>query len=339
MTCCFVGKLYCALLMHITNFQTDRDNVHLFRSNRSLYESRRRYKVQKYVCWNQVKNITETGYHVFKMTIDNEYNGGDSATNRITYINTSFYFNRSISEGQLSNHLTHLTLDHAFDQPLHHLPETLRFLIARGELVKHPRLSGLPSTLEYLELSGCFDHELTGLPRSLKRLLLGNAFNQPIKALPPELTHFSVGDKFNQPLDGVFAACSFLNHLAFGKEFNQPLSRAVLPKNLLYLNLRFCEQFNYSIADFPTSLLHLDLGYNFTQSLAVLPPMLIDLHLSRYFNQKIGVPHTLERFSIDYFLIDIAHLVVTKRITVQPSVPNFGRCYWKPPALLFSQIY
>jgi len=197
---------------------------------------------------------------------------------------------------RLPSSLQKLTLRGSFNQPLNHLPATLKVLRfdqfseftqplddlppALEELhlpawFNHP-LDRLPQSLRILtfERDGNFNHPLNNLPNSLTELRLGSAFDQPLQRLPLNLTTLDLsggffnGSCFNQPLpltpsqtqDASYSYPKQLRSLHLGHAFDQPLT---LPSSLTSLFIAARSNFAYplSVSDLPEGLLHLYAPY------------------------------------------------------------------------------
>ena len=159
---------------------------------------------------------------------------------------------------------------------------------------------------------------LLDIPYGLTDLYFGRYFNKPIKPgiLSSTITKIIFGQNYNQiilpgvlPLDLKFLQFDIgftqminidilpekLTHLIFKGGYHHLITHNTLPKNLLQLSFYFNK---YELNEYmlPTSLTHLNLGYNYNCEFkkGVLPEKLVYLGLSEIYSHILKeVPPTL----------------------------------------------
>ncbi len=90
-----------------------------------------------------------------------------------------------------------------FDQPLDHLPPTLKELTFDWKSDFNKTLHCLPDSLEILSMGKRFNRPLHRLPTSLKILRFGSGFNQRLPGLPPHLIELYLGYYYDKSLDDL----------------------------------------------------------------------------------------------------------------------------------------
>lgn len=204
--------------------------------------------------------------------------------------------------------LTHLTLGHAFIEPIALFPPQLKFL-KLGALYNQC-LDNLPSSLQHLTLGRFFTIPITTLPPNLTHFNFGSSLlKHPLECLPRTLTHLTIGNKFNHPLPS-------LPHLVFlqlGDKFN-----TVLPVFSCLQTLHTGKLFGQAIPHCP-SLVRLSVAgdslilerpsisfikyisiQSSVVSVGIFPPALIDLSMNRVVGGVNNLPQTLINLSLGY---------------------------------------
>ena len=205
------------------------------------------------------------------------------------------WFNQSIDF--LPKSLTHLILGHSFNRRIDHLPgitapgcspmSNLPNLISLklcGQF--NQPLNHLPPSLKILELNGEFNQPLDQLPFALEVLILNNKFDQSINLAPKSLIKLTLGHKFNQSIE-VLKDFLNLTHLSLGKDFNQELT--ALPMSLSHLSFGFSFRNEIDALAQCPNLVSLSFGFYFNKSITILSKCskLSTLSLGHYFNKKI----------------------------------------------------
>lgn len=103
-------------------------------------------------------------------------------------------------DGAIPPFLTTLVLGYSFNQPLDHLPSSLKSLLILSTEFNKP-IDHLPSSLTELCVGNAFNQNVDHLPSSLCKLVFGPHFNQPVNLLPFSLTDLTFGREFNHPID------------------------------------------------------------------------------------------------------------------------------------------
>jgi hypothetical protein len=182
--------------------------------------------------------------------------------------------NGSIDNLQLANIQT-LELPNKFNQPINHLPQSLRDLTV-GYNFNHP-IDHLPINLQLLDLAPGrnFNQSIDHLPGNLHILFLPENFNQSIDHLPNNLYELHLSWNYNRPIDN-------------------------LPCNLRKLTLSFPREFNYPIEKLPPKLQSLTISCRFSCVIRTLPSTLKDLRIyNTDFNTLIEhYPNSLQKLTI-----------------------------------------
>lgn len=146
------------------------------------------------------------------------------------------HFNQDICK-YLSNKISHIEFNHAFNQPV----------------------SNLPSSLINIQFGKTFNQNVSNLPNKLKRLQFGEDFNQPVNMLPESLEMLIFGLDFNQDVSNL---PSSIKYIQFGQKFSQPIDN--LPNSIQTIKFSLSNRkYQCVITKFPTNLIIIKLPWNF----------------------------------------------------------------------------
>lgn len=223
-------------------------------------------------------------------------------------------FDSSPPLNNLPSSLTQLFLSKGFNQPLDHLPASLKELTIDSIHYNQP-LDNLPDSLIRLfiisekfnlqinrlpkKLCLCwlhcekFNSQIISAPDSLSKLhICSEAYCQPLIELPKKLKSLSIPCWEPLPL-GAFPTALGNLHLS---HFNFSVDH--FPDTLA--NLGLGNQFNFPISHLPQNLASLNVGDSFNHPLnGVLPPKLDSLFLGKNFNADISTPPSCKYLSIE----------------------------------------
>lgn len=153
----------------------------------------------------------------------------DKLPKSLEYFDTGFYFNQEI---KWPKNLKQVVFGKNYDQSIDTLPDSVECISFEGFTAFNTKINKLPKSLERLEISGTFDHNIDCFPKYLKYLKIIGNFNSKISNLPEGLETLIFEGMFNQK---IYKFPSTLIELQFGNGFNQKLEN--LPKNLKYLTI------------------------------------------------------------------------------------------------------
>jgi hypothetical protein len=165
----------------------------------------------------------------------------------ITELKLGYAFNDPIKENYFPATLLKLEFGRMYDEPIlpNVLPESLKELIFSNHFDKPVKSGDLKRrSLKFTQLNAKFNKPINDhvLSSSLEVLQLSESFNHQLPTLPPTLTTLILGDVFNQP---ILKLPPELKLLAIGHEFKQSLPELPLKLEKLFLNYDFYQSFRY----------------------------------------------------------------------------------------------
>ena len=180
------------------------------------------------------------------LTLGDRYNHpilADTLPSHLTHLKFGAEFAQTIVDNVLPQSLTMLHLSRGFQQPLSQqlLPFALKRLTVIGPFNAKLVAETLPTSLTALTLNTYFNRPILPhtLPRSLRTLRLGGRFDQPLSTVcfPPDLRRLELEGEFNQELVKGDLPQSITHLSLCVHAYSHYLSAAVLPRNLLFLQL------------------------------------------------------------------------------------------------------
>lgn len=241
--------------------------------------------------------------------------------------------NTPLSQNIIPKETTHLIFDGNFNEPLNtcyfpksiysitfsyssrfykpinknDLPEHITELIFENQYDERLYADNLPSNLEKIVLSDCYDHPLTNtFPKNIKSIYIGTLFNNKINIgdFPYGVTKICFGPEYKRRLSsGVIP--NTVTELFFNK-YNHSLKN-IIPNSVIIFGIGKCKKLK--IGDLPNSIEELYLNYCFNKELyyGIIPNSVKKLHIYgniKNLNNKYIFPSSIQFLHIDDIIIE-----------------------------------